>query len=359
MNILMISGDRALASGKQGAFYNTLGELHKHFDRIDVICPRTSVRRYNMTVFGNVYVHPSPLPLLFQPLWVLYKGFRLNHQFAYPVFTCHNPFSNSIGAIFLHAITRIPYLLEIFHIEGHPHASGIYQRVVKLWTILLVRFLSRPATAVRVMNKHEVSEFLIRHGVPRSKIMIVPAIYLDLQTFKPQEVPKQYDVIFIARLARNKGIDFFLEVVRRARVTALVVGDGPMLKWAKAKARREGLKVHFHGFAKDAAEVAQLINQSRLLAMTSLNEGGPRVVLEALACGVPVVATPVGIVPDVLPPEAIEEWDAAAFAQKVNNILGDAALYERLRQAGLQAVLPFERSAAIEKYAEAIKSIAR
>ncbi len=39
-NLRMISGDRSLAEGKHGAFYNTLEELHKYWDRIDIICPK-------------------------------------------------------------------------------------------------------------------------------------------------------------------------------------------------------------------------------------------------------------------------------------------------------------------------------
>ncbi len=358
MNILMISGDRALAAGKRGAFYNTLEELHKHFDRIDVICPHVPMQRYDMVVFGNVHVHSSPLPLLLQPLWVLFKGLRLYRETGYECFTCHNPFSNGIGAALLHAVTGVPYLLEIFHIEGYPRAYGAYQRLLRLWTALLVRYISRPAAAVRVMNRREVPAFLISHGVLSDKIRVVPAVYLDMATFRPMDVPKQYDVVLVARLDPNKGIDLFLDILRQTGLVGLIVGEGPLAERARQRARREKIRVHFSGFARDAAEIAALINQSRLLAMTSFNEGGPRVVLEAMACGVPVVATPVGIVPDVLPPEAIEEWDAAALAEKVKNILGDPVLYEQLRQSGLQAVKPFERSVAIRAYAEAIQNIA-
>jgi hypothetical protein len=57
-------------------------------------------------------------------------------------------------------------------------------------------------------------------------------------------------------------------------------------------------------------------------------------------------------VPDVLPPEAIEEWDGAALADKVRNILGDTVLYARLRDGGIATAAKFERTAAIKAYAD-------
>jgi hypothetical protein len=59
MNLLMISGDTALASGRRGAFYNTLEEFSKHWNRIDVITPRV-IDAVLLHPFPNVFIHPSP-----------------------------------------------------------------------------------------------------------------------------------------------------------------------------------------------------------------------------------------------------------------------------------------------------------
>ncbi len=358
--LLMISGDRSLASGARGAFYNTLEELHEHFERIDIICPKVKSEKLKVqSFFSNVFVHPSPWPLFMQWLWIVYKGRQLAHTLRPAIMTVHEyPLVfNGVGVWVLHRLTGIPYMLEVHHIVGYPRAAGLCEKIGRLLTRLIVPWTARQAAVVRVVNKTQVPDFLQAAGVPEQKIIHVPSAYVDLDIFRPQEVAKEYDMIFVGRLVRNKGLDLFLDVVRLSGATALVVGDGPLLESAKLRVKKEKLLVSFHGYAKDATEIADLINQSRLLLMTSLNEGGPRVVVEALACGVPVVATPVGIVPDVLPPEAIEEWDSAALADKVKNILGDPALYQRLREGGLTAAERFERRAAIQNYAEQIKRL--
>lgn len=360
MNLLMITGDRSLAAGKKGAFFNTLSELRRHFDRIDVICPHAPIVRYDMSLFGNVFVHPSPFPLVLQWLWIVGKGRQLVRRHGHTGMTVHEyaPVFNGVGAAVLHWLTHVPYMLEVLHVTGLPHSSGLWEWLNRFFLRQVIAWEARPARVVRVINTRETPEFLVAAGVPRSKIVYVPAFYIDFDIFRPVDVPKRYDVLFLGRMARNKGIDLFLDVLERTNLVGVAVGDGPLLSWMRTAAKKRGLKLHAPGFAQDSAGVAQYINESRLLLMPSLSEGGPRVVLEAMACGVPVVATPVGIVPDVLPPESIEEWDAAALAEKVTNILGDPVLYERLRQAGLQAVAPFERSIAIAAYAEVIKKLA-
>jgi len=369
MNLLMISGDRALASGKQGAFYSTLEDLHKHFTRIDVICPRVATKRFDMVLFGNVHIHPSPLPVLLQSFWILKKGKELFASHHHVLATVHEypPFYNGFGARLLHRATNIPYILEVMHIPGWPKASGIKERFYRWLTSICIAWDSKPARAVRVINQHQTPEFLESVGVPREKLVYIPAFYIDLATFKPistevlstevRPLWKKYDVIFVGRMATNKGLDLFLDVMEKTGLVGVAVGDGPLLAWARKQAKRRGLKIHFPGFARDSIEIARYLNESRVFLMPSLNEGGPRVVLEAMACGIPVIATPVGIVPDILPPECIEEWNSADLADKVTNILGDEQLYARLHEHGIATVQKFERASSIAAVAEALKKL--
>ena len=367
--LLMISGDRALAAGKHGAFYNTLEEFHKYWDRVDIICPRVKSEKLKVkSFFDNVFVHSSPWPLILQPFWIFREGLRILKANGYSLMannylmTVHDypPFYNGIGARLLWQKIKVPYVVEIFHIPGYPRAADTKERFYKFLLKLFIKFDSFKAKAVRVMNQKQVPDFLVKAGVPKEKIAYIPAIYVDLDVFKPADLPKTYDLIFVGRLVKNKGVDLFLKTVRQLNVRALIVGDGPLKDSIKLKIENWKLEIDMYGWAKDSQEVAELINKSRILVMPSYNEGGPRIVLEAMACGVPVLATPVGIVPDLLKNGLggeIIAWEADDIARKVEWLLNNSERYREYSLNGLEIAKQFEKKEAIKNYAGKLKEI--
>src|SRR3989338_3979250 len=363
----MISGDRALAEGKHGAFFNTLEEFRKYWDRIDVICPRVGNNQQstiNNRFFDNVFIPPSPWPLIFQPFWILKEGQRLIKEYGHDFVTVHEypPFYNGIGAYLLWRKTKVPYWLEIFHIIGYPKAAGLKEISYRWLTKIFINFDARRASAIRTINNNQVPSFLVRAGVPKEKIIYVPAFYIDLDIFKLMGLDKEYDLIFVGRLEKNKGINLFLEAVKKLNCKAVIVGDGSLANDVKLEIGNWKLKIDMHGWAKDSQEVAGLINKSRVLVMPSYNEGGPRVVVEAMACGVPILATPVGIVPDLLKNGLggeIIAWDADDIARRVSKLLEDHRGYQKYSQSGLEMAKQFERKTAIKNYYESISSYAK
>jgi len=372
---------RDLASGKRGAFYNTLEEFSKYWTRIDIVCPRvknidsgnskfeilnpkqTLNSKYQTKIlFGNVYVHVSTWPLIFHPIWFLKKGFEIYKEQKFDLMTVHDfpPFYNGLGASLLEKFIKVPYILEIFHIPGYPRAASTKESIYKFLFKSFIRFDASGAKAVRVMNQNQVPEFLIKTGVPKEKIIYIPAIYIDTDVFKPTGLQKQYDLIFIGRLERNKGIDLFLETVRKTRSRALIVGVGSLYDEIKFKIQNSKFDITLYGWARDSQEIAELLNKSKILVMPSYNEGGPRVVVEALACGVPVLATPVGIVPDLLKNGLggdIVAWSADDIAQRIQGLLNDSARYHKYSQNGPEIAKQFEKKEAIGNYADKLKEL--
>jgi len=363
-----------LASGKKGAFYNTLEEFHKYWDRIDIISPKTYIGSISNLpkaepLFGNVYVHISPWPLILHPFWFLKKGMEIYKEQKFDLMIVHEfpPFYNGIGARLLWLKTKVPYVLEIHHISGYPKAANPKESVYRILMGWLIKFDASKATAVRVVNQKQTLEFLVKAGVPENKITYIPSIYIDLNMFKPMNLPKEYDLIFIGRLEPNKGIVLLIEAAKKLKVQGfklriLIVGDGSLKNYCESKIENWKLQdnVLLYGWAKDSQEVAKLLNQSKILVMSSFNEGGPRVVVEAMACGVPVLATPVGIVPDLLKnglEGEIVAWEANYIAHKAIELLNSPDLYQKYSQGGLEIVGQFEKKATIKDYAEKLQNL--
>ena len=132
------------------------------------------------------------------------------------------------------------------------------------------------------------------------------------------------DLLFIGDMRLLKGVDVLLEAIARIhagrRVSACLVGDGPDLGTFKAQAERLGLSqaVTFPG-RMGAREAFRL---GRILVMPSRAESFPYVVLEACAAGVPLIASAVGGIPEVLPPDnLVPPGDTAALAQRLEQAL--------------------------------------
>jgi glycosyltransferase involved in cell wall biosynthesis len=369
-NLIMISGDRSLAQGKQGAFYNTLEEFSKHWNRIDVIVPHVSKKGLTH-YFGNVYLHSSPWPLWFQPWWIYRCGAKLMQQQKYDFITVHDypPFYNSLGASWLSRQSRVPFLLEIMHIPGLPYAGSFKESFYKIFTRARIASIARAARAIRVINQHQTKDFLIRAGVPASKIEYIPAMYIDLDVFKSEPREKKYDIVYAARLEKNKGIKNLLSAVKRVKsnrpnVKLCVIGDGPLRPSLEEYVRNHGLgpNVDFVGWQNQPQEVAQLFNASKVFVNPSLNEGGPRVVLEAMACGLPTITTPVGLMIDIIKNREnglLCGFDSVSIAESIEEMLNDTELQYRCVRGGEYLAKQFERTKAIGEYSSAVERLAQ
>jgi glycosyltransferase involved in cell wall biosynthesis len=355
--LLMITGLGSaidLASDKKGAFYNTLEEFYKHWDRIDIISPRVkSQLTGEKIIFGNTHIHISSWPLVLHPLFFLLKGTELYKKYHFDLMTVQDypPFYNGIGARLLWSKIKVPYILEIMHIPGYPKSADIKEWFYKQYAKVFIRFIAKRASAVRVINKIEVPDFLTKYGVPKRKLRYIPAFYIDLNVFKTLNLEKKHDLIFVGRLEKNKGLDILLEIAHKSDLKILIVGSGPLMGYIDDTIQNHKLvNVKRFGFAKDSTEIAELINESRALIMPSYNEGGPRVILEALACGVPVIATRVGIVSDVINQSngRIINWSADEAINAFSEI-------KNIKPA--ENLIQFERVSAIKNYADELKTL--
>jgi glycosyltransferase involved in cell wall biosynthesis len=153
-----------------------------------------------------------------------------------------------------------------------------------------------------------------------------------VQRLSPPKTP----LVFVGALPRI--------LAERPDAVAWIVGDGPLRPAVQAAVAEAGVgaRVRFLGVRKD---IAAVLSASDVLVHSSLREGLPRVVLEALAIGTPVVATAVGGVPDAVTDGVmgllVRPEDPGALAGAVLATLTDRAGAARRAQAGRTAVGEF------------------
>ena len=140
---------------------------------------------------------------------------------------------------------------------------------------------------------------------------------------------RPWRLVFVGSLAQlYKGPDVLIDALAlcRARgieMTLTIVGDGahrPALE-ARARARGVGAAVRWAGQLRPGAAVRQALDTADLFALPSRQEGLPRALIEAMARGVPSVATRVGGIPELLPGERlVPPGDARALAQAIGRL---------------------------------------
>lgn len=164
---------------------------------------------------------------------------------------------------------------------------------------------------------------------PAAKALIRLPKWVDDQVFGPQKLEKVWDILIIGRLVRrNKNYDALGVLSKHFRVA--VIGDGEDAH----RLRTTYPKVKWLGFIPNR-ELPKYINRAYLLMHTSIRDFFPRVVAEAMTCGVPCAAFAGPIAEDVIPAGCGLLLDRKDYISCLGELLGDK---KRLRRMGEQAL---------------------
>lgn len=223
-----------------------------------------------------------------------------------------------------------------------------------------VRALTRFDRVVAVSGK--LGDDLVARGVPAGHITVIPNAMrpsgerLDRVRARARlGLPAGAWIAgWVGRLSREKGPDLFLEALAQsADWLGSVIGTGPMESGLRNQARTTGLdeRVRWHGIVPGAAAFLPAFDA---VVLSSRTEGTPVVLLEAMAARVPVIATAVGGIPDVIgggegllvPPE-----DPAALARALQQVAADPeAARQRATAAGRRLETAFSEQTWLDRY---------
>lgn len=261
---------------------------------------------------------------------------------------------------------------DVIHVHW-PFPHGLWGYAAGTWSRTPV-VLTFHGAELLLSRRFKFVTYFLRHAAKHAKHLFCNSTYTARQvgalTDQPVEVlpfgctvdarPAEKDpgkavkdILFVGRLIRRKGLDTLLQALPRIGgqipVTLHVVGDGPMAEAWRTLARRLGVesKVVFHGVLSNA-ELERRYSSADVFVLPAIvddrgdTEGLGVVLIEALSFGVPVVASDVGGIGDIVIHDRtgllVPAGDVEALAQAVHQILAQPDRSKQLAEEGLKHV---------------------
>jgi glycosyltransferase involved in cell wall biosynthesis len=190
---------------------------------------------------------------------------------------------------------------------------------------------------------------------------------VDTKLFQPSRHDfhgKERRVIFVGRLDPVKNLSMLIEalaLIKDHLVRLVLVGEGPLRESLKEQAGRLGLQCEFTGVVQNEA-VPELLNDADMFVLPSFREGNPKVLLEAMSCGLPCVGTDVEGIREVIQDGEnglLCDLTPQDLADKICSLLSDQDLALKLSQEARRYVLAnFDLDHLLEKESRYLYSLA-
>jgi glycosyltransferase involved in cell wall biosynthesis len=195
----------------------------------------------------------------------------------------------------------------------------------------------------------EAKELLIKKGF-LNDVGVIPQYGINTEEFLDKDFHKskeEYNVVYIGRLTKEKGIDILLEAVCNIQNVKLhIAGTGSMLQEIKQKIEKLNVqnKVIFHSYVA-REKIPEFLNKMDILVLPSVTtpnwkEQFGRVIIEAFAAKVAVIGSDSGAIPEVIDDAGIvfKENNAMDLRNKLENLIKDKDLYMECIKKGYERV---------------------
>jgi len=295
MRILSIGTDRRVF-GEVSAARKRLEAYARHFDVIDHIVFTKASDEERSVQRGNLFL----LATRSHTKWRFgLDAYSLGLGIPRPdVVTVQDPFETGLIGFLIARRWRAP-----LHVQLHtdPFAPGFTEGSLKnRIRRMIARFVLRRATRIRVVS-HRIAESLRVHGF-MAPISVLP-IFVDISRFAraPRHVydAAHINMLFVGRLEREKRPELALEALVAARGVGhqtflTIVGGGRMSALLERMAAERGIEKYVQ-FVEWQDDIVPYLSDADVVLVPSRFEGYGLTIIEALAAGVPVISTDVGI----------------------------------------------------------------
>jgi len=197
---------------------------------------------------------------------------------------------------------------------------------LKLALIHIIEWICYRSADAIIVTSQEAKQYVSKtFGIPSGKIVVIPN-YIDTELFRPLNIEKIANrLIFVGRFTEQKNLLNLLMAMKDIPYAELVlVGDGPLESALREFAQKHSIKATFAGRLPND-ELPVLLNSAEAFVLPSLYEGNPKALLEAMACGLPVIVTPV-------------EGNREVVNHRVNGYLTNGTSAEAIKEAIIEVL---------------------
>lgn len=189
-------------------------------------------------------------------------------------------------------VVRTGYTWSIFAKKSNP--SSLKNAIIKA----VERFAYFFSDGIIVSSQSDL-EYLEKNYNLKGIKIVIPN-YVDTDVFKPLNIQKRNgSICFVGRLTEQKNLFSLFEAMTALPYTLTIVGSGYQREVLENYAKEKGINVEFLGNLPNS-ELPNMLNQHEIFILPSLYEGMPKTLLEAMACGLPVIGTDVGGIREVI-----------------------------------------------------------
>jgi L-malate glycosyltransferase len=326
-----------LVGGAEMVLHHLAMHLAQRGEGVVVFAPEAHGPGHGAAFSYPVYRYARPFSKRFGVHWTLVPLVRLHRRHRFELLHCHSSYPPAyVGATFK-TLSGIPLVIR-------PHGADILpDGRIRRHARLAKRLRRALAAADAVIAQGHFMRHLIRDlGVAEHRIHTIHN-GVDLAAFAtgtPFPHPRPY-LLGMGKFMRHKGFDVLLHVYARLpdpTPDLLLAGTGPEQPALEALTRQLGIaqRVRFLGFVEGQRKV-NLLRSATFFVCPSRREPFANVILEAMAAGLPVVASAVGgnteLVYDGVHGLLFPAEDDAALACALQRLLAEPALLQRLRTA--------------------------
>lgn len=257
------------------------------------------------------------------------------------------PVPNGLGALFLKKIYGFPYINTIHGEEVH--LSKRYHLLFGL------RWLVKNSEKT-ITNSSATRNFCLEAGLPKEKLKIIP-FGVDTEFFRPLGLPKDdkvFQILSVGYLIERKGFEYLIKAIKEikkeySQVKLKIVGIGPLEDKLKILINELNLEKEAE-IVKNVSdeELLHLYNTSDLFVLPSIvdsqgnTEGLGVVLLEAMACGLLVMGSNVGGIPDIIEDGVtgilVKEKDIIGISKSISFIMKNKSLCMMISKKGYKYV---------------------